>query len=225
MTAGSLSPLVAIGLAVTVAVVPPVLWQTTTRRFRRFPTGGPGYTVGLFAVLVAVTAAAFALAPVPPTVRVGQPTLADVGLMLATSPVLWLAGVAVGILGALLGVEVGSASVDGDGSLPGSALVVATVGPTEEFAFRGFVQPVLVGALGTVPGLAGMGLLFGLYHYPNSADSLRSVDGAAAGEMAVSGLGGVVLGVLYLVSGNLLVPVVGHSLHVGSLFVYGHLSG
>ena len=99
------------------------------------------------------------------------------------------------------------------------------VGPAEELLFQGVIQALLIDAVGAVPGLVGMGVLFGLYHYPNSVDSVESTDANALGKMAVSGAGDVVLGVLYLVTGDLLVSIVGRSIHDTGLFIYLHLRG
>ena len=126
----------------------------------------------------------------------------------------------------LRGVHVDAESA-GDRPQVGLAegVAVVLVGPAEELLFRGVIQALLIDAVGVVPGLVGMSVLFGLYHYPNSVDSVESTDANALGEMAVSGAGGVVLGVLYLITGNLLVSIAERSIYDASLFIYLHLRG
>jgi membrane protease YdiL (CAAX protease family) len=94
------------------------------------------------------------------------------------------------------------------------------VGGAEELLFRGIVLVWLVDTLGVAGGLVLNGVLFGLYHYPNSVESIREIDGSAIKEMSISGLGGIVLGSLYLWTSNLLVPLAGHTLHNAGLFYY-----
>ena len=58
----------------------------------------------------------------------------------------------------------------------------------EELAFRGFLQPLLVRSLGTVPGILAAALPFGLLHFQEYGNSWRhvlliSLAGAAFGWM------------------------------------------
>jgi membrane protease YdiL (CAAX protease family) len=96
--------------------------------------------------------------------------------------------------------------------------MVATAGFTEEFFFRGFLQTRITALSGSgTVGLLGSAVLFGLYHvpyaylHPNwpSSGDLGAAFGSAMGQ---GGIGGLLLGGLYLVSrGNLLACVVLHS--------------
>jgi membrane protease YdiL (CAAX protease family) len=53
-------------------------------------------------------------------------------------------------------------------------LVAVTLGPLcEELAFRGFLQPLLVGSLGVVPGIFAAAVPFGLLHLPEYGYSWR----------------------------------------------------
>lgn len=83
------------------------------------------------------------------------------------------------------------------------ALVVisAVAGIGEETLFRGVLQPALGTRLGDLGGLLGAGALFGLAH---------SVSGLYA---LLAGLMGIYLGAVFLVTGNIVVPIVVHALY------------
>ena len=99
------------------------------------------------------------------------------------------------------------------------AVSVVLVGPAEELLYRGVIQPVLTAHLGTGVGIAWMAVLFGAVHYPSyGADSLREADlGVALGTLSTA-VAGAVLGVLTVVTGTLVVPIVAHSLYDALLF-------
>ena len=69
------------------------------------------------------------------------------------------------------------------------AIFGVTLGPLcEELAFRGFLQPLLVRSLGTVPGILAAAVPFGLLHFQEYGNSwkhvlLISLAGAAFGWM------------------------------------------
>ena len=69
------------------------------------------------------------------------------------------------------------------------AIFGVTVGPLcEELAFRGFLQPLLVRSLGTIPGILAAAVPFGLLHFQEYGNSwkhvlLISLAGAAFGWM------------------------------------------
>jgi len=96
--------------------------------------------------------------------------------------------------------------------------MLLTAGFTEEFFFRGFLQTRITALSGSrIVGLLGSAVLFGLYHVPyaylspnwSSAGDLGAAWGSA---MSQGGIGGLILGGLYLVSrGNLLACVVLHA--------------
>jgi len=77
--------------------------------------------------------------------------------------------------------------------------VLAGVG--EEALFRGVLQTWLVQHVGIYPGWILASIAFGLAHYVNRAYAI------------VATLIGLYLGWLYLVSGNLLLPVIAHALY------------
>jgi membrane protease YdiL (CAAX protease family) len=96
--------------------------------------------------------------------------------------------------------------------------MLLTAGFTEEFFFRGFLQTRLTALSGSrLVGLLASALLFGLYHvpyaylHPNwpSHGDLGAAFGSAMGQ---GGIGGLVLGAVYLFSrGNLVACVVLHA--------------
>ncbi len=74
-------------------------------------------------------------------------------------------------------------------------------GVAEEALFRGLVQEGLIGIVGWLPALLLSGLLFGLVHWVTPFYALLAT------------IIGLYLGGLYLVTGNLLVPIVVHALY------------
>lgn len=154
-------------------------------------------------------------------VGLALPTQSELLLALLAVPFPFaLAAVSRRVLDAL-GVEGETALSVPDGQLPWFVLVsLVLVGPAEEMLYRGVVQGLLVQPLGTGGGVLLMGVLFGAVHYPTyGAESLADVDaGVVAGGLQTAAVG-VVYGALYVATGNLLVPVVAHSLYDAALFV------
>jgi hypothetical protein len=74
-------------------------------------------------------------------------------------------------------------------------------GLAEEALFRGLVQEGLSGIVGALPALLLSGVLFGLVHWVTPLYAFLAT------------LIGLYLGGLYLVTGNLLVPIVVHALY------------
>lgn len=217
-------------LAAIAASLIPMVWFETYKQ-SRFLSNQVSYTATLLVVLPGTTGAVLLLVPFAPVVQWGAPALLDFGLILATSPLLWGLAIVLGIVSKLTGKVVQTADINPWGSddsetadetrQPSPLILIplgAAVGGAEELLFRGVVFAWLVDGLGVVAGLLLNGVLFGLYHYPNSVDSPREIDSDAIEEMAVSGAGGVLLGGLYFVTGNLVVPIVGHALHNVGLF-------
>jgi uncharacterized protein len=104
-----------------------------------------------------------------------------------------LAAIAVALLGTLIRTPASKNTLTDLMQDPaGFALMAAfgiTLGPLcEELAFRGFVQPLLVRSLGTVPGIVAAAIPFGLLHYQEYGNSWRyalivATAGAAFGWM------------------------------------------
>lgn len=88
------------------------------------------------------------------------------------------------------------------GAFPGGiALVALMAGLGEELLFRGVIQAGLAGPLGTSAALALASLLFGFAHYVSRA------------YFVLATLIGFYLGLLYLWTDNLLVPILVHALY------------
>jgi membrane protease YdiL (CAAX protease family) len=81
------------------------------------------------------------------------------------------------------------------------AVVAILAGFGEEGLFRGLLQGWLAESLSPVAGLVIASTLFGLLHFVTPAYAL------------LAGLLGLYLGILYLVTGNLVVPIVVHALY------------
>lgn len=86
-------------------------------------------------------------------------------------------------------------------------VVIFLNAPAEELLFRGVVQGLLRRAYGVVPGILGAAAIFGLVHYS------ALVAAGSAGAYIIIALGsGIILGVLYEYTENLLVPIVVHAI-------------
>jgi hypothetical protein len=94
-------------------------------------------------------------------------------------------------------------------------------GPAEEFLFRGIVQGLFRDAYGVVPGILASSAVFGVVHF------LALSGGNVLATLAVIGLLGVVLGVLYEVTDNLVVPSLVHGAFnaVQFLAIYASATG
>jgi membrane protease YdiL (CAAX protease family) len=79
--------------------------------------------------------------------------------------------------------------------------------PAEELLFRGVVQGLLRRAYGVVPGILGAAAIFGLIHY-----SALVATGSAGAYIAIALGSGIILGLLYEYTKNLLVPIVVHAI-------------
>ncbi len=217
-------------VAVAVAAIP-MLWFEVEKRLSLLPERDWSFTASLLIVLPGTTGIVLISAPFAPEIEWGRPETLDVFLILATSPTLWGLGILMGVFSHLIGFAIQAADINPweenettdasthTGPSPWLLIPVGSlVGGAEELLFRGIVLIWLIDGFGTTFGLLLNGLLFGLYHYPNSVDSVRKINSEAMREMSLSGVGGIVLGVFYLYTGNLLVPLVGHALHNAGLF-------
>jgi membrane protease YdiL (CAAX protease family) len=87
-------------------------------------------------------------------------------------------------------------------SSPRDLVAIALLaGLGEELIFRGFIQTGLADLVGTGPALLVTSILFGLLHWVTRAYA------------ALAALFGVYLGGLFLLTGNLLAPIVTHALY------------
>lgn len=79
--------------------------------------------------------------------------------------------------------------------------------PAEELLFRGVVQGLLRRAYGVVPGILGAAAIFGLVHY-----SALVASGSAGAYLVIALGSGIILGILYEYTENILVPIVVHAI-------------
>jgi len=182
----------------------------------------PAVAVAAVELSMLAVAAGFLLLRSGPAWELGlaAPTATDLALGLLFLPITYLTMGVQSVVGRLFDVEPGGADLGDDFSRPALVLIaLVLVGPAEELLYRGVVQQLLVGPLGTVGGVATMAALFGLVHYPSyGAASVRDIDAGVVLGMAGTSVGGAAFGVLYLLSGTLLVPVAVHSLYDAALF-------
>jgi membrane protease YdiL (CAAX protease family) len=147
------------------------------------------------------------------------PDAADLALGAAFLPITYLTMGLQSVVARLFDLNAGGDDL-GEYSTPAVvAIALVLVGPAEELLYRGVVQGLLVGPLGTVGGVAAMAVLFGLVHYPSyGASSVREIDAGVALGMAGTSVGGATFGTLYVLTDTLLVPMAVHSLYDAALF-------
>jgi len=188
--------------AVAVAAIP-LVWFEVETRLSVFPERAWSFTASLLFVLPGTTGLVLVVVPFAPEIQLGRPATLDIVLTLVTSPVLWGLGMLLGAVSRLIGVAMQAADInpwEADGTADAGThtgaspwLMIplgALVGGAEELLFRGIILSWLIDGLGIVLGLLLNGMLFGLYHYPNSVDSARKINRDAMQEMSLSGAGG-----------------------------------
>jgi hypothetical protein len=153
-------------------------------------------------------------------IRAHLPNLRDLGAILAGIFVILLSAAAVGQLLSVLGVTVAQNQVIEAGQsnptyflymIPVSLLFV---GPFEELVFRGGVQGLLRRTYGRWVAIALATILFGVMHVV----ALIGGSGSVLAYVAVAAVLGLVLGVAYELTGNLVVPAVIHGAYNSVLF-------
>lgn len=151
--------------------------------------------------------------------RIGLPSLLDVAWMVGGFVALFLAALAVSLLVQALGAETATNQVVELGQqnpvlflylVPVTILFVA---PAEELLFRGAVQGLLRRAYGVVPGIILASALFGVAHW------LALTGGGRVTYVAIAAVLGLVLGTVYELSENLVVPIAIHGAWNAFLFV------
>jgi membrane protease YdiL (CAAX protease family) len=220
----SLAVIAGVALAATAVSLAPLLsWEVATSRAEWLPDEGTANTHGRLTVVLVFAAAVLFVVPGAPAVHWAVPDAIGAGLVVVTPLVLMMVGTVVAVTWSVFGVEPTDTAFD-EGLTADNLLWLVSpallVGPAEELLFRGLVQGLLVDGVGLVPGILGMSVLFGVYHFPNVSDSLFRLDTSDVAQLSLSASGGLVFGAFYVSTGNLLVPILGHSLHVGLLYVY-----
>lgn len=151
-------------------------------------------------------------------VGIGVPDLRDVAWIVAGFAGVFVAAWAVGAIVAALGLDAAENVAISQGMdnptffLYLIPIAVLLVGPGEELLFRGVVQGHLKRAYGPIPAIVGASVLFGAVHVVALTGS------GAVVYIAVASALGVVLGITYERSGNVVVPAVIHGLWNAMLF-------
>jgi membrane protease YdiL (CAAX protease family) len=119
-----------------------------------------------------------------------------------------------------IGIETGqNRAITADGRAPIYFLYmvpvsILVVGPAEELLFRGVVQGRVSQIAGPATGIGFASVLFGVIHYASVTGGL----GGRVAYVAIAGLLGVLLGLLYERTGNVVVPALTHGLYNAVLF-------
>lgn len=149
------------------------------------------------------------------------PSLRDIGWIAAGLVTLFIAVTFIGYLIQLLGIDSAQNSVieagqqNPDFFLYMVPIAILFIGPGEELLFRGVVQGLLKRAYGVVPAILIASALFGIAHYL----ALTGTSGGKLTYIAVAGALGVVLGVVYELSENIVVPAIVHGFYNAILFL------
>lgn len=215
----------AIGLAALLSLLPlavvAVVLAATALAFGENTVERPAVGIAAIELSMLAVAAGFLLLRPAAIADVGltAPDAADIALGAAFLPITYLTMGLQSVVARLFDVDPGESDL-GEFSTPAVvAIALVVVGPAEELLYRGVVQELLVGPLGTAGGILVMALLFGLVHYPSyGASSVRDIDAGVALGMAGTSVGGAAFGALYVLTGTLVVPMVVHSVYDALLF-------
>lgn len=143
------------------------------------------------------------------------PTLRDLGLVVGGFLALFILSALLSVIISAIGVDIAQNAVVGMGQenpelflylIPINLLLV---GPGEELLFRGVVQRLFKRAYGVVPGILVASAFFGVAHF---VATLGQGAGSIATYLAIAAILGVVLGTVYEVTNNIIVPALIHGL-------------
>jgi uncharacterized protein len=98
-------------------------------------------------------------------------------------------------------------------------LSIFVVAPAEEYLFRGVIQGRLRNTFTPAGAILAASLLFGSMHFGNWVGSLATIVGWA---LLIAGVG-VIMGILYERTNNLVVPIIAHAAYNFFLFTVGYL--
>jgi membrane protease YdiL (CAAX protease family) len=161
-------------------------------------------------------------------VRIGRPSLRDVGLMLGGTVGIFLLFAGITVLYSLLGVQTPSTPIVEDGlQTPVLALYLIPltyllVGPGEELLFRGAIQGLLGEAYPSSLAVVIASAIFAVAHAGNVVGAPLE---QAVPYFAILFVLSLVLGTLYEVSDNLLVPIFVHGTYNAVTFFQLYLRG
>jgi uncharacterized protein len=98
-------------------------------------------------------------------------------------------------------------------------LSMVVIAPAEEYLFRGVIQGRLRNTFTPAGAILGASLLFGSMHLGNWVGSLGAIVGSA---LLITSIG-VIMGVIYERTNNLVVPIIAHAVYNFFLFTAGYL--
>jgi len=146
------------------------------------------------------------------------PSLRDVGIAVGGTVVLFVVNLTLGALAQLFGLESAENSVVTMGQsnpeifLAMIPITLLLVGPGEELLFRGIVQGLFRRAYGPLPAVLLASALFGAVHFVSLTGEGKLVYVAVAASL------GLILGTIYELTDNLVVPILAHGLWNAYLF-------
>lgn len=146
------------------------------------------------------------------------PSLRDVGIAVGGTVVLFVANLALEILAQSFGFESAQNTVVTMGQsnpeifIAMVPITLLLVGPGEELLFRGIVQGLFRRAYGPIPAVLIASASFGAVHFVSLTGDGKLVYVAVAASL------GLILGTIYELTDNLLVPILAHGLWNAYLF-------
>ena len=176
----------------------------------------PPYLVGTIAqgIGFGLTVAAFVLfRDYDDLIGLRRPTWRDLGWIIGGIIALLLTAVGASIVFSQLGVETAQHQIQQIGAenpellLYMIVLAFLVIGPGEELLFRGAIQGALRRVYAPIPGILIASALFSMPHII----ALSGTTGSTPAYLAVVFVLGIILGSIYEISDNLLVPALVHS--------------
>lgn len=107
--------------------------------------------------------------------------------------------------------------------LTATFVLIFFVGVGEQLLFRGLVQSAVAAQLGTEVGVVVGGFATGVYYYPAVTNDIKSIGYDGVWRLVITSGGGAVLGISYVVTGNLFVPICGHWVYLLTLITIRRL--
>lgn len=207
----------------------PFCYRQFAKRTNRLPEDdwsqvtGPAVTAGFIGASGVVVASG-------PSLLISVPTGIELMVGLLTTAGLFSIGLIFGVATLRLPLDhfPETLSLGGRGKMRSSGptatfVLIFLVGIGEQLLFRGLVQPSVAAQLGTEVGVAVGGLATGLYYYPAVTNNIRIIDFDGVWRLVITSGGGAVLGISYVVTGNLFVPIVGHWVYLLTLMTIRQL--
>lgn len=152
-------------------------------------------------------------------VPVSKPRLREAGLIIVAAVGLYAIQIGLLVLLRVVGLQTGqnqATMAPGDPTVYFLVMIpiqIAVVGPAEELLFRGVIQGGLRRSFGAAPAILIASVLFGLLHF--------GVGGTLPERLAYMGITvllGVLLGILYERTDNIVIPGVAHGLYNAIIF-------